>query len=125
MGHLAVDRVPHLARERFYWPHMEAFVKNYIAKQCSCVRQKSSAKPTKVPVVSIMTTQPFELVSIDFLHLEPSKGGDEYIPVVMDNFTQFAQAYLTPNKAGRTAADKIYNDFILKFGYPKRLHRDQ
>lgn len=125
MGHQGVDRTVSLIRERFFWPHMQADIEHYVTNVCSCVKQKKPSHETRAPLTNIVTTQPFELVCIDFLHLEKCKGGYEYILVITDHFTRFAQAYATTSKSGKTAANLIFNDYALKFGFPCRIHHDQ
>ena len=53
------------------------------------------------------------------------KGWYEYILVVMVHLTEFAQAYATTNKSARTVADRIFSDFVLKFGFPTQIHHNR
>ena len=125
MGHQGAERVTALARDRFYWPQMQRDIERYTTSMCHCLKQRKPASKTTAPLVPVITTQPFELVSLDFLHLEQSVGGQEYILVIMDHYTRFAQAYATSNKSAKTAADRLFNEFIPRFGFPQRIHHDQ
>lgn len=125
MGHLGVEWVLKLARDRFYWPGTCKDIEFFITQVCKCNIQKKTAVQNRAPMCHVPATAPFELVSIDYLHLEKSRGGYEYILVIIDNFTKFAQAYPTHNKSGKTAAEKIFNDFALKFGLPGKIRHDQ
>ncbi len=124
MGHIGVERTVNLIRDRFYWARMQGDTEHFIANECECLMRKKPHKATRAPLVSVVTTRPFELVSIDFLHLETCKGGYEYILVVIDHYTRFAQAYATTNKAAKTVVNKIFNDFALRFGFPEKNHHD-
>ena len=125
MGHQGVDRTTSLVRERFFWPHMQQDIEHYVARSCSCLKQKKPSRELRAPLTNIVTTQPFELVSIDFLHLDKCAGGYEYVLVIIDHFSRFAQAYATTSKSAKTVADKLFNDYALKFGFPQRIHHDQ
>ena len=89
MGHLGAERVTELVRDRFYWPHMARDIEHYVTKVCTCLQRKKPSLPSRAPAQSIVTSQPFELISIDFMHLERSIGGYEYILVVVDHFTRY------------------------------------
>ena len=66
-----------------------------------------------------------QIVSIDLLNLDHCSSNFEYLLVVTDPFTRYTQAYPTRNKALRTAAERIFSDFILRSGIPKYILHDQ
>ena len=66
-----------------------------------------------------------ELLCIDFLTLERSKGGYEKILVMTDHFSKFAQAIPTKNELATTVAKALVDKFIVHYGIPRRLHSDQ
>ncbi|KAJ0016367.1 hypothetical protein NQD34_014657 [Periophthalmus magnuspinnatus] len=75
MGHLGADRMVALARERFFWPKMRQEMEHYVTQVCNCIKRKKPNRVTRTPLQSIETSAPFEMICIDFLHLEKCKGG--------------------------------------------------
>ncbi|XP_060594144.1 uncharacterized protein LOC132748508 [Ruditapes philippinarum] len=62
---------------------------------------------------------------MDFLTLEESKGGISNILVITDHFTKYALAIPTRNQTAKTTAETLFNNFIVHYGIPTRLHSDQ
>ena len=59
------------------------------------------------PLQPIHVTQPLELVHMDYLSLEPSKGNIENVLVITDHFTRYALAYPSKTQTAQATA-RIY-----------------
>ena len=75
MGHLGRGKTLDLVHQRFLWPHMASDVEDKIRHCDRCIRQGKTPYQDKAPMTSIKTSQPLELVCMDFLTLESSQGG--------------------------------------------------
>ena len=123
-GHQGRDRTFSLLQERFYFPGMSKMVDNWIKGCDRCVRRKTNIN-ARAPVVNTTTCQPMELLCIDYLTLETSKGGFQNILVITDHFTRYALAFPTRSQIARTTAGVLFNNFIVHYGFPLRIHPDQ
>lgn len=122
-GHLGRDKTMSLLRDRFYWPAMYKYVDSHVHNFSRCIHRKATTP--KAPLVSIKTVQPLELVCIDYLILDMAKGGFQYVLVITDHYTRFAQAIATHNMSARTTAEALFNHLIVHYGFPHRIHSDQ
>ena len=122
-GHPGRERTTSLIKDRFYWIGMHQDIENWIKNCNRCVHRKSTNQ--RAPLVNIQSSYPLELVCMDFLTLEQSKGGYQHILVITDHFTRFAQAIPTRNMTAKTTAEALFNNFINNYGIPTRIHSDQ
>jgi hypothetical protein len=83
VGHLGRDRGMQILRDRFYWPRMNSDLEQWIKSCDRCLKRK--APVNRAGLVSIETSQPLELVCMDYLTLEMSKGGFQHILVITDH----------------------------------------
>ena len=68
---------------------------------------KKSPPVSSATMVNITSSAPLEVVCIDYLTLEPSKGGFEHILVIIDHFKRYAQAIPTRNQSAVTTAKAL------------------
>jgi hypothetical protein len=123
-GHQGRDRILFLIKSRFYWPGMDKDIEIKVKSCSNCILRKSKCK-TSAELVNIKSSYLFELVCIDYLSLEQSKGGYENILVITDHFTRYAQAIPTRNQMANTTAKCLWENCIQHYSFPTRLHSDQ
>ena len=124
LGHQGRDRTTSLIRRRFYWPGMNQYIRQKVQLCSRCVRRKT-VPPKAAELVNITSSAPMELVCIDYLSLERSKGGYENILVITDHFSRYAQAIPTRNQTAQTTAKVLFENFFLHYGFPAILHSDK
>lgn len=124
IGNLGPEHVLSLARVRFDWPRMAESIERRCQTCERCFRRK--AKPQRAaPMVNVRTTYPLELVCMDYLSLEPDSHDTRNILVITDHFTKFVVAIPTKDQKAKTVAKALWENFLVHYGFPSRLHSDQ
>ena len=123
LGHQGTDRTTSLIKQRFFWPGMDSYIRERV-RQCErCIKRKTPQNAS-AELVSIVSSAPLEIICLDYLSLERSKGGLENILVVTDHFSRYAQAFPTKYQTARTTARVLFDNFIVHYGFPARIHSD-
>ena len=123
VGHQGILRTLSLLRERFYWPGMQEEATQHVLKCSRCLRRKTP--PQVAPLQPILVTQPLELVHMDYLSLEPSKGNIENVLVITDHFTRYVLAYPSKTQTAQATARILWDNFICHYGFPEKFISDQ
>ena len=123
VGHQGILRTLSLLRERFHWPGMQEEATQHVLKCSRCLRRKTP--PQVAPLQPILVTQPLELVHMDYLSLEPSKGNIENVLVITDHFTRYALAYPSKTQTAQATARILWDNFICHYGFPEKFISDQ
>ncbi|KAL0152835.1 hypothetical protein M9458_051856, partial [Cirrhinus mrigala] len=124
-GHQGRSRTLSLARQRFFWIGMKKDIDDYVKNCRRCVVGKTSEPNACAPLESIRTSEPLELVCIDFWSAEIKEGKSVDVLILTDNFTKMAHAFPCQNQSAKQVAKRLWNDFFLVYGFPKRIHSDQ
>ena len=71
-----VDKIYSLIRERFYWPNMYSYIRNFVSQCTVCQTTKCDTMPPKAPLVkTYIPNAPMQFVSLDIAHLPKDSHG--------------------------------------------------
>ncbi len=91
----------------------------------TCSRVKHPTQQARAPKLSICSGYPNQRLGIDFVGLFlQSRRGNQYILVLVDFFTKWAEAIPIRNQEAVTVAQAIYNHWVCVFGAPDAIHSD-
>ena len=92
---------------------MHTDVASYINSCPRYLRRKS--QPDQVLLLNIEVNQPLELIHLDYLKIEPSKGNEENVLIITDHFTGYAQAFPSKIQTALATAILLWNHFIFHY----------
>ena len=124
VGHPGKEKSVWLARQRFYFPGLEKYIENRVETCPRCVCRKTPVKPM-AQLLPIVTTRPMQLLCMDFLKVDVSKGGYENILVITDHYTRYAKAIPCKKTTALATAKALFEQFIVHFSFPEQIHSDQ
>ena len=106
MGHPSKVTTQSLLCGRFFWRGITSDTEQWVSICERCIKQKSKTD-VRALLVNITTTYPLELVCLDYLTFEPSKGNISNTLVINDHFTRFAVAIPTRNQITKMNAEVL------------------
>ena len=124
-GHQGLEHTLALCWERFYWNTMFQDVTNYVQNCPHCQTAKGDYVDPKTNLGTIKAHNPMDLLCIDLTKVDHSKDCKENILVLIDAFTTFSQAFITPNQKALTVAKILVDKWFYVYGIPTWIHSDQ
>lgn len=125
-GHFGVNKTLERARERFYWVHCGADVKEVCRKCDICSAKRGPPTRSRGPMMQHNSGSPFERIGIDITGpFTMTNGGNRVMLVVMDYFTKWPEVIALPNQEAETVAKALVQHWICRFGVPLEIHSDQ
>ena len=107
-GHLGRDKTLSHLRRVVYWPGKRDDVARWCAGCIPCARKKPGPCRSREPLQHVNAGFPMQRIAIDILGPLPvTENGNEYVMVVTDYFTKWAEAFALPDHTALTVADKL------------------
>ena len=124
-GHFGSEKLLKQTQTRFYWLEMAADVAEFCAQCDRCSGRNSPHPRPRAPMGELYASEPWEVLSIDFLtDLPLTERGNKHLLVCCDHFTRWVEVFALPDMTAVTVARVLAEEVFSRYGCPRRLHSD-
>ena len=125
-GHMGMNKTLERMKRYAIWYKMQESCLVYVKSCAVCNRQKKPHRKPKAHQVCYHSGSPLERIHIDILGpLVETPRGNQYVLVVVDQFTKWVECYALPDQTAERVASTLVTEFIGRLGCPLELHSDQ
>ena len=91
---------------------------------CTSCPKRNGIAP-KAELCPITANRPLEVVHMNYLCSELSKGKIENVLKITGHFTRYAQAFPNNTQTAQATAKILWENFICHYGFPEKFISDQ
>ena len=125
-SHSGIVKTYDRLRRRFMWHGMYHDCRLYVETCITCQLQKKPSRKMRAAMQLHHAGAPLERVHLDMLGpFPPSRNGNVYILVLVDQFSKWVECYPTSDQTAQTVARVVVDEFISRFGCPLEIFTDQ
>ena len=123
--HLGMTKTFHKIKQQFFWPHMEADIKQYVRVCEVCERTKPFPNCNVRLHAADVAEQPLQRLFLDFMGpIVCSRSGNMVILSVCDGFTKFVWLFPMRKISAKTVVDTLQIHLFGCFGIPESVVTD-
>ena len=111
----------------YYWPRMSRDIKSFV-DTCDVCQKTKPQRHTPIGLLQPIPipSQPFEVVSMDFIPELPVSNGFDNVLVIVDKLTKYAIFIPTTVKINEIDSARLFfKHVITKFGIPRQIISDR
>ncbi|QRV93047.1 Retrovirus-related Pol polyprotein from transposon [Ceratobasidium sp. AG-Ba] len=126
-AHAGYHRCYNAIASTYYWPKMESTIKDYI-RQCDlCQKAKPKRHGQRGFLQSIpIPSQPFEVVTMDFITDLPESNGYDAILTIVDKLTKYTHFIPCKKTINEVETALLFHDHIWShYGLPRQIITDR
>ena len=125
LGHPGVYKTVAFLRRYYYWRSLKKDVKKLVRACDLCQRVKYLTIAMEGEYQLVAADNPSELVTVDLYGPLPrSRGGVEYIFVVLDSFSKLVRLYTLKKATAKAVVQKILKNYIPECGKMQKILSD-